>query len=145
MRSGILIRLFGIVVLLLITSAAPSYADELPTTADKAAIVRIIEMQIDAFRRDDGAEAFSYASPGIQSRFGNVENFMAAVISGYQPHYRPRSVQFQDLITLQGQATQRVLFVGPDGVAVVALYSMAHMDDGSWRIDGCFLLEGENA
>ena len=145
MRSGILNRLFGIIVLLLIASTAPGNADELPTAADKAAIIEIIEMQIDAFRRDDGAEAFSYASPGIQSRFGSAENFMAAVISAYQPHYRPRSVQFQDLITLHGQATQRVLFVGPDGVAVIALYSMAHMEDGSWRIDGCFLLEGENA
>jgi hypothetical protein len=68
---------------------------------------------------------------------------MAAVIFTYQPHYRSRSVQFQDLITLQGQPTQSVLFVEPDGVAVIALYSMASMQDGSSRIDGCFLLEGK--
>ncbi len=138
-------RLFGVNVLLLIALAQISHAEDLPTTADKAAIIKIIELQIDAFRRDDGAEAFSYASPGIQARFGSVENFMATVISAYQPHYRPRSVQFQDLITLRGQPTQRVLFVGPDGLPVIALYSMAHMPDGSWRIDGCFLVEADSA
>ena len=129
----------------MISSVGISRSEELPTAADKAAIIAIIELQIDAFRRDNGAEAFSYASPGIQARFGNAENFMASVIQAYQPHYRPRSVQFQDLITLRGQPTQRVLLVGPDGIPVIALYSMALQPDGSWRIDGCFLLEAESA
>ena len=129
----------------MISSVGISRSEEVPTGADKAAIIAIIELQIDAFRRDNGAEAFSYASPGIQARFGNAENFMASVIQAYQPHYRPRSVQFQDLITLRGQPTQRVLLVGPDGIPVIALYSMALQPDGSWRIDGCFLLEAESA
>ncbi len=129
----------------MISSVGISRSEEVPTAADKAAIIAIIELQIDAFRRDNGAEAFSYASPGIQARFGNAENFMASVIQAYQPHYRPRSVQFQDLITLRGQPTQRVLLVGPDGIPVIALYSMALQPDGSWRIDGCFLLEAESA
>ncbi len=70
---------------------------------------------------------------------------MASVIAAYQPHYRPRSVHFQDLITLRGQPTQRIQLVGPDGIPVIALYSMAQLADGSWRIDGCFLLAAESA
>ena len=140
-----MIRLIATVVLLTLAAPAVSHSQELPTASDKAEIIAIIEKQIDAFRRDDGVEAFSYASPGIQARFGNAENFMATVISAYQPHYRPRSVQFQSLVTLRGQPTQRVLLVGPDGLPVIALYSMVRMPDGSWRIDGCFLLAAESA
>jgi hypothetical protein len=35
---------------------------------------------------------------------------------------------------------QRALIVGPDGAAVVALFPMVQMPDGSWRVDGCVLV-----
>jgi hypothetical protein len=45
---------------------------------------------------------------------------MSMVRAGYQPVYRPREVEFRDLVPLKGRWTQRVLVVRPDGVPVVA-------------------------
>ncbi len=119
-------------------------ADEDVTRAE---IQRIIEAQIDAFRRDDSAAAFGFASPGIQARFGTADTFMSMVRQGYQPVYRPRAVEFGALEMVRGRLTQNVLVIGPDGMPVQALYPMEQQDDGSWRIDGCVLVafDGEGA
>ena len=42
--------------------------------------------------------------------------------------------------TLEGQPTQAVLLVGPDGVPVLALYPMQQQPDGSWKTAGCYLV-----
>ncbi len=34
-------------------------------------------------------------------------------------------------------------FVGPDGVAVIAMYAMERQPDGTWRISGVVLLRTE--
>jgi hypothetical protein len=107
--------------------------------ADLQAIRGIIERQLDAFRRDDGVAAFAFASPGIQALFRDPATFMAMVRGGYRPVYRPREVEFRDLIEQGGRLTQRVLLVGPDGEVVIAHYFMQRQPDGSWRIDGCIL------
>ena len=83
------------------------------------------------------AQAFAYASPAIQSIFKNPDTFMSMVRAGYKPVYRPREVEFRDLVAVEGRWTQRVLVVGPDGVPVVVQYVMEKQPDGSWRIDGC--------
>ena len=108
--------------------------------ADQGAIRRVIESQLQAFQRDDGGAAFSYATPNIQEIFQSPEIFMEMVRGGYQPVYRPQAVQFKDIVWLHGAQAQRVLVVGPDGVPVMAVYPMTRMPDGSWRINGCFLL-----
>jgi hypothetical protein len=106
---------------------------------DAASIRQVIEAQLQAFRADDSSEAFAYASPAIQSIFKNADTFMSMVRAGYKPVYRPREVEFRDLVPLEGRWTQRVLVVGPDGVPIVAQYVMEKQPDGSWRIDGCLL------
>lgn len=114
--------------------------------ADKAAIRRTIERQLDAFRRDDGAAAFAIASPEIQRQFGSPEVFMHMVRVGYPQVYRPQEVDFRQLVVADGVPNQAVLVVGPDGAAVMAVYRMQKQPDGSWRIDGCALIKtGETA
>jgi hypothetical protein len=110
-----------------------------PTPADREAIRDVICRQLDAFRRDDGDEAFSYASPGIRAMFGTVGVFMRMVREGYPAVYRARSVRFGDLVVLPGEWRQLVHLVGPDHGAVVAVYLMERQSDGAWRIDGCVL------
>jgi len=105
------------------------------------AIRTVIESQMAAFRIDDGPGAFAFASPGIQSIFQNPDNFMRMVRTGYQPVYRPQSVEFLDLVNGQLGPVQRVRVVGPDGHAWIAHYSMEQQPDGSWRIDGCTLTD----
>lgn len=101
------------------------------------AIRGVIEGQMRAFRADDGAAAFAFASPNIQRLFGDPDRFMTMVRSGYQAVYRPRHHEFRDLAPEAGRLVQRVLLVGPDGVPVIAAYLMQQQPDGTWRIDGC--------
>lgn len=108
---------------------------------DKRAIRQVIESQIQAFLRDDGAAAFSYATPTIQEMFSNPDNFMQMVRTGYQPVYRPQAVTFKDIVEFNGGPAQRVVVIGPDGVPVMAVYPMRQMEDGLWRIDGCYLVQ----
>jgi Domain of unknown function (DUF4864) len=133
-------RMTQLLCLLCLLVAGPVRADlEAPDAADAAAIREVIEAQLKAFQADDGAQAFSYASPAIQSIFKDPDTFMSMVRAGYQPVYRPREVEFRDLVPVQGRLTQRVLVVGPDGVPVMAQYVMERQPDGSWRIDACVL------
>ena len=108
--------------------------------ADRSAIRAVIEDQLAAFQRDDMAAAFAQASPAIQRQFGTAENFMRMVRIGYKPVYRPRLVEFRDIVLVQGEPTQRVFLIGPDRMPVMALYPMEQQPDGAWKINGCYLV-----
>ena len=114
-------------------------ASEQLSQADREAVQEIIRQQLEAFRADDAATAFGFASPGIQGMFGSSDNFMNMVRQSYPQVYRSREAEFRDVVDLNGRPTQRVLLVGPDGKPVIALYPMERQPDGSWRIDGCML------
>ena len=133
-----LIARLGLIAGLLLAVIAPTVAQDL-STADRSAIRDVIQNQVDAFQRDDGAGAFGLASPTIQGMFGTPEIFMDMVRQGYQPVYRPRVFDFREIVTLHGEVTQKVHVVGPDGRPVTAYYPMTRLPDGSWRINGCFL------
>ncbi|MFL5332467.1 MAG: DUF4864 domain-containing protein [Geminicoccaceae bacterium] len=134
-------KLPALAVAIMLVTGSVLAASPVPrlNSADAAAIHDVIEAQLRAFRSDDGAQAFAYASPAIQSIFKNPDAFMSMVRAGYQPAYRPQEVEFRDLVPVEGRWTQRVLLVGPDGVPIVAQYVMEKQPDGSWRIDGCLL------
>ena len=52
---------------------------------------------------------------------------------------RIAGIDFEEIVELNGQPTQKVQVIGPDGRPVTAFYPMRQMPDGSWRIDGCYL------
>jgi len=110
------------------------------SAADRAAIRDVIQSQVDAFRRDDGPAAFGYASPTIQNMFGQSDVFMEMVRQGYRPVYRPQVFDFREIVDMHGEIAQKVHVVGPDGRPVTAIYPMTRLPDGSWRINGCYLL-----
>jgi hypothetical protein len=138
---GMVLRLFALLGTML-ALALPAQAQV--SAADQTAIRDVIEGQVEAFRRDDGAAAFSYASPGIQGLFGSAETFMDMVRQGYRPVYRPQVFEFREIVTLQGMVTQKVHVIGPDGRPVTAFYPMTQQPDGSWRIEGCYLQAPED-
>ena len=111
--------------------------------AEAAAIRSVIGAQLEAFQRDDGASAYSFASPTIQRKFGSVEGFMAMVQSGYPVVYRPREVAFLEARVKDGVTVQALRLVGPDGAGFVALYVMEQQADGSWRINGVTLVRND--
>jgi ketosteroid isomerase-like protein len=108
--------------------------------ADRSAIRGIIQDQIEAFRQDDAARAFSYATPSLQGMFGSQERFMAMVKDAYKPVYRPRSIamgEFRD--TPDGGMSLSVRLQDLDGADWVALYTLEQQADGTWRISACYL------
>ena len=107
---------------------------------DPSAIQSVIQSQIDAFRQDDGATAYGFASPTIQQIFPSVGAFMDMVRGQYGPVYRPRSVTFGPLADSPYGPQQKVYLVGPDGKSWVALYTLERQPDGTWKIDSCVLL-----
>ncbi len=139
-----------IVAILIATAIFASFPTGIPTAwgqgeagvsaANQGYIRNVIESQINAFLRDDGIEAFSYAAPAIQRRFQTPETFMEMVQTSFTPVYRPREVEVLDLKSRNGQVVQEVLLVGPDGRPVLALYTMEQQADGRWRIAGVVLV-----
>ncbi len=127
-------------VLSLLMGAGTATAD--PASAgDKAAFQRIISAQISAFQADDAAGAFTFASPDLQAKFGSAATFLEMVKPGYGPVYRPRAVEFRDIVEHDLGLEQRVFVIGPDGRGYIAHYMMEKQPDGSWRISGCYLEE----
>lgn len=140
MKISMAFRPLAFLVLILGLLAGGASAQQAPISEqDRAAIRSIIQSQVDAFRRDDGAAAFDYASPSIHQLFGTPDVFMDMVRQGYPMVYRPRVFDFADIVMLNGAPTQKVLVVGPDGKRHMAFYPMTRLPDGSWRIDGCYL------
>ena len=105
----------------------------------RAGILDVIGSQLNALQRDDAA--FAFASPDIQAMFGTPDNFMKMVAEAYAPVYRPGKFTFLDLVEKNGRLVQRVLFTGPDGKQVLALYTMVRQPEGRWRIAGCILVD----
>lgn len=113
----------------------------------RRAVVTVIKNQMNAFLRDDGPAAFSFASPDVQEQFGTPEAFLKKFSVAYRSVYRPKTVTFLNLAFSRGKLVQRVLLEDPDGQVLIALFPMVQMDDGAWRIDGCVLVpaSGKNA
>lgn len=136
---------FGMVVGAVLLAAAflggpaPALAADPPSEADRAQIRDVIGRQLEAFKRDDGETAFSFAAPGIKSIFGTVDNFMSMVRNGYQPVHRWQSFAFRDLRLVEDWVIQKVHIEAQDGSSVTAFYVMEKQPDGTWRIAGCSL------
>lgn len=98
-----------------------------------------IGAQLEAFKADDFAEAFSYASPMIQSMFGSSERFGVMVRNGYPMVWRPAEVEYLSLEERDGGLYQKVLIRDLQGGRHVLEYQMIRNIAG-WRINGVRLL-----
>ncbi len=121
--------------------AGPAAAQAV-SPGDAAAIRGVIADQIQAFRRDDGTAAFSFATPELRQLFATPGNFMDMVRRGYRPVYRPRQYVFEAPHVENGKIVQPVDVIGPDGRPATAIYTMEREPDGQWRIAACRLVEG---
>ncbi|MBV8962739.1 MAG: DUF4864 domain-containing protein [Hyphomicrobiales bacterium] len=109
------------------------------TDSDRAESRGVIEQQIDAFRRDDGATAFSFASPELHAIFQSPDRFMSMVRNGYAPVYRPKTYTFSDVAETAEGLTDTLAIEDADGQAWTAVYTLEKQPDGSWKITSCHL------
>ncbi|WP_298935235.1 DUF4864 domain-containing protein [uncultured Ruegeria sp.] len=107
--------------------------------AQNAEIEANIAAQIQAFKADDFATAFTFASPNIQRLFGTPENFGVMVQRGYPMVWRPADVRFLDLREVAGALWQKVMITDGDGRVHILDYQMVQQND-AWKINGVQLL-----
>jgi hypothetical protein len=130
-----------VILLVLLAGSPPAAADGRVTGSDLLEIRAVIHRQIDAFRRDDAPGAFALASPGVQQAFGTPQRFLEVVRMAYRAVYRPERVSFLDPMVLSGDVVQQVQITDRAGGVWLAYYSMQRQDDGSWRTNGCHLVQ----
>ena len=119
----------GLALLVLAATAAGQGGD--PRTA----MTRTVLDQLAAFRRDDWATAYTYASSTIQARFG-LEAFRQMVTSGYAPIARSAKATVSHVeVVDSGHGVVEVRVEGANGDTVDALYELVD-EQGSWRING---------
>lgn len=103
----------------------------------------VIGAQFDAFRADDVARAFTFASRGIQRVFVTPEGFGEMVREVYPMVWRPAETRFFELRDIDGVPWQKVLVRDDAGVWHALDYQMVR-EGGHWRIDGVqFLRQAE--
>lgn len=108
--------------------------------ADIKSAQSTIDSQLKAFLADDGAKAYGFAAPNIQTMFPTPDVFMGMVTKGYAPVRRPESYSFGKSEQMSAnRIVQQLLLTGPDGKAYEAVYTLELQPDGVWRITGCSL------
>jgi len=135
-----LARVLSPFLVLLLVGGEPAAAAGL-TPAAVGAMRKAIEGQLDAFRRDDGVKAFSYASPGIQERFGTPQQFLEMVRQQYSAVYRPAAIAFLKPQSDGGVVIYPVQLTDREGRVWMALYTM-QQHNRAWKISGCQLVPG---
>ena len=115
------------------------------TGSDVAEIRAVIHRQIDALRRDDARGAFALVAPGAQAAYGTPERFLDTMRTSYRAVYRPSAVAFLDLVLMGAEVVQPVQLTERSGTRIsavwVAYYAMERQRDGTWRVNGCRLIQ----
>ncbi|MBI1845858.1 MAG: DUF4864 domain-containing protein [Candidatus Rokubacteria bacterium] len=125
-RAGLLLALA------IALGPAPARAQDV-TGADEA--IATVMRQLEAFRRDDFATAYGFASETIRAMFA-PESFEAMVRGGYPEIARSARATVDDVTTAPGGLLYvHVRVWGANGKAVEALYEMVR-EPGGWRING---------
>jgi len=136
--AGPLARIFSVLALMSLFSAAPAAAGDVSSAAPE--VRAVIERQLDAFARGDAAGAYALAAPGIKTMFADADIFITMVRDKYAPVYRHRSVEFGAAQGDGDKVSQVLTIVDDDNQVWKALYELARQPDGTWLITGCVLI-----
>lgn len=114
----------------------PAAAQDAPAAGPQVTILN----QIDAFRADDYATAFTFAAPNIQRTFRDAQTFERMVRQGYPMVAAPAQVEMLDAVPDGDALVQGVLIRDGAGVFHALEYRMVQID-GVWRIAGVRRIE----
>jgi hypothetical protein len=131
-------RAVGLALLTVAATAAGQGADP------RADMARTVLDQLAAFRRDDWAAAYAYASATIQSRF-DLEAFRQMVTGGYAPIARSTTATVSHVEVVDpSHGLVEVRVEGANGEMIDALYELVD-EQGQWRINGVLTRPVEGA
>lgn len=132
-----LLKLLLIIVISGISTVTSKAAD--PVTDAQT----VIESQIQAFLKSDAEKAYSFASPAIQKKFPDKDQFFQMVQNQYAPVYHPGNYAFgrNKVAPDASLVFQEVLITGTDGKDWTAIYQLNRQDDGSLRINGVSIIQ----
>ena len=99
------------------------------------AVQNTISSQIDAFKKNDIEEAYTFAAPNIQAQFPNPENFGLMVRKGYPIIWKPKSFKFVNFKDLGDKCIERVLFQSYNGSLETYDYIL-EKNNNLWKIAG---------
>lgn len=131
MRIGLISGVLGMVLTVLMTFGA---------AAQQAEIEGTINSQLEAFKADDFAGAFTYATPTLQRFFQSPDNFKRMVTTGYPMVWRPAEVRYLGLRERGGAMWQQVQITDAKGFVHLLDYKMEETDMG-WRIGAVVVLK----
>ena len=132
----------ALIFFVLLACLLPVQAEQL-TALDQKNIRSVVEGQMAAFANDDADKAFSYAAPNVRQAVGSAARFMTMVSRDYPMVYRPASSTFLQPESVSGEVLQRVHLTDASGHSWLAIYSLEHQKDKSWRITGCSVQENK--
>lgn len=127
-----------------ILAAVMVVAGALGAQAQQAQIQSTITQQFEAFKADDFATAFGFASAALQSFFMTPENFGRMVTQGYPMVWRPADVQYLELREEGEVFFQKVQITDGQNRVHVLEYRMQRTQAG-WRISGVQILDAPGA
>ena len=98
----------------------------------------IITSQIKAFKNRNVAEAYSFASPFIKSKFANAVVFGSMVKSSYPMIWAPKEFKFLEFNFFNESLIQRVLFIDKNDQIFMFDYEIKNYGQDQWLINGVY-------
>ncbi|MFC6760983.1 DUF4864 domain-containing protein [Sulfitobacter porphyrae] len=135
MRTGFLRMLGALMLAVMSVTGAAAQSTEIEGT---------INSQFEAFKADDFATAFTYATPSLQQLFQSPQNFQRMVTQGYPMVWRPAEVRYLELRERGGSMWQKVQITDAKGFTHILDYKMEETNMG-WRIGAVQILDAPGA
>ena len=132
------IKIACVVLFLIILLRAVVFADEGRSVMEE--VHYTISSQIDAFKKNDVNEAYTFAAPNIQAQFPNPDTFGLMVRNGYPIIWKPKSFKFVKFKDLGDKCIQRVLFQSYKGSFETYDYIL-EKNNNLWRIAGVLTIK----
>lgn len=108
-------------------------------TPDPAGVRDVVQRQLQALAADDAGTAFSLADPGLRTRFGNADEFLAMLRAQYPMVVQPSSVLFLKPESDGSMALQKVRMTDTDGSGWMVTYVL-NRQGGRWLISACMVM-----
>ena len=138
MRWKKIIKISWLSLFFMILLRALVFADEVSRVMEEVHLT--ISSQIEAFKKNDVEEAYTFAAPNIQAQFPNPETFGLMVRNGYPIIWKPKSFKFVKFKDLGNKCIQRVLFQSYGGSLETYDYIL-EKNNNLWKIAGVLAIK----